>query len=322
MDLTNLIALGTNVPAPRLLEMARTTLVDTAHALARAGTAPRYHRASTNLRTHMNTTTAVESIALRVPLYHPPYPAATGGGPHNALVCDENPAAGRLLTRMLGERRCLIFDVDGPICSVFDRFRDHEVAEQLRRSLNLPFPEHIATANDPFAVYRYAASFGDRYARSAERELARLEVEAMGSARPTPGADDTLRANHARSGQNIMVSNNCVAAVDRYHALRGTQDLVDGNYSRGVAQDRRYYTSLLKPDPFPLERAMAGANVSPGDCLYVGDSTTDIQVAHAAGIPAIAFADKPGKIEAFAPFEPDVIITEMAAVQRALTTAV
>ncbi|MEU1522891.1 HAD hydrolase-like protein [Nocardia rhamnosiphila] len=319
MDLTNLIALGTNLPASRLLEVARTTLVDTTHAFARTGTVPQYHHASAGLRVHTDTMTTVDSIAFRVPIYHPLHPVPAGSGPYNVVVRDDNPAAGRLLSRLVGERRCLIFDVDGPICSVFDQFRDYEVAEQMRRSLDLPFPEHIATANDPFAVFRYAASFGDRYARLAERELARLEVEAMGSARPTPGADETLIANHARSGLNIMLSNNCVAAVDRYHARRATQGLVDGNYSRGVAEDRRYYTSLLKPDPFPLERAMAGTNVSPRECLYIGDSTTDIQVAHAAGMPAIAFADKPGKIEAFAPFEPDVIITEMSAVQRALS---
>ena len=46
-------------------------------------------------------------------------------------------------------------------------------------------------------------------------------------------------------------------------------------------------------------------------------NTTDIQAAHAARMPVIAFADKPGKIEAFAPYEPDVI-TEMPAIHRAL----
>ncbi|NUP26945.1 MAG: HAD hydrolase-like protein [Nocardia sp.] len=317
MDLTNLVALGTNVPASRLMEVARTTIADTAHALARRGTSPHYLRASAGIRTHATT---VDRIALREPLYDPYrlYPADSG--PDSVLAGVGNPAADRRLSRLLDRRLCMIFDVDGPICSVFAGLPDYVVAARMRASLDLPYPSSIATANDPFKVLRYAAGFGDEWGRKAERLLSELEVEAMGSARPTPGAADLLGANRARGGINLMLSNNCVAAVDRYHQRKGTQHLVHGNYSRGAVAAYAHRISALKPAEFAFERAMADKGVSPNECIYIGDSTTDIEGAHRAGMPVIAFADKPGKIEAFAPFEPDVIVTEMAAVQRAMSS--
>jgi N-acetyl-D-muramate 6-phosphate phosphatase len=47
-------------------------------------------------------------------------------------------------------------------------------------------------------------------------------------------------------------------------------------------------TSHAKPHPAPLLRAAADLNVSPDECVYVGDDIRDIQAAHAAGMPAIA----------------------------------
>jgi 2-phosphoglycolate phosphatase len=42
-----------------------------------------------------------------------------------------------------------------------------------------------------------------------------------------------------------------------------------------------------KPHPEPLLHAAALAQVSPRECVYVGDAERDVQAAHAAGMPAL-----------------------------------
>ena len=42
-----------------------------------------------------------------------------------------------------------------------------------------------------------------------------------------------------------------------------------------------------KPHPLPLLHAAALAQVSPGECVYVGDAERDVQAAHAAAMPAL-----------------------------------
>jgi phosphoglycolate phosphatase len=42
-----------------------------------------------------------------------------------------------------------------------------------------------------------------------------------------------------------------------------------------------------KPHPLPLLHAAMIAQVSPGECVYVGDAERDVQAAHAAAMPAL-----------------------------------
>jgi 2-phosphoglycolate phosphatase len=42
-----------------------------------------------------------------------------------------------------------------------------------------------------------------------------------------------------------------------------------------------------KPHPRPLLHAAALAEVSPGECIYVGDAERDVEAAHAAAMPAL-----------------------------------
>jgi phosphoglycolate phosphatase len=42
-----------------------------------------------------------------------------------------------------------------------------------------------------------------------------------------------------------------------------------------------------KPHPLPLLHAAALAEVTPAECIYVGDAERDVQAAHRAGMPAL-----------------------------------
>jgi phosphoglycolate phosphatase len=50
----------------------------------------------------------------------------------------------------------------------------------------------------------------------------------------------------------------------------------------------------------------------------VGDSTTDVHAARAAGVRAIGYANKPGKRERLARAGADAIVTDMASLVSAL----
>jgi phosphoglycolate phosphatase-like HAD superfamily hydrolase len=64
---------------------------------------------------------------------------------------------------------------------------------------------------------------------------------------------------------------------------------------------------------------MAALEMRSDNCVFVGDSTTDIQAAHAAGVPAIGYANKPGKATCFAGYAPAAIITSMSEILSALS---
>lgn len=60
--------------------------------------------------------------------------------------------------------------------------------------------------------------------------------------------------------------------------------------------------AVLKPDPRPLEAALAAIGAAPGRAVYVGDSETDEATAHAAGVAFALFTGGYRKkpVEAFA----------------------
>ncbi|WP_051399479.1 HAD hydrolase-like protein [Haloechinothrix halophila] len=53
--------------------------------------------------------------------------------------------------------------------------------------------------------------------------------------------------------------------------------------------------ALLKANPYLLHRAMERLITTPDQCVRIGDSVADIQAAHAAGVAAIAYANKSEK---------------------------
>lgn len=71
--------------------------------------------------------------------------------------------------QLLADSWALLLDFDGPVCSVSAGVPARELATQLRNLLmregHLKLPDHVAIAVDPFEVFRYAATLGDKEAR-------------------------------------------------------------------------------------------------------------------------------------------------------------
>ena len=51
----------------------------------------------------------------------------------------------------------------------------------------------------------------------------------------------------------------------------------------------------MKPDPHLVEVALTTLGARPGECIFVGDSVTDVTADHMAGVAVIGYANRPGK---------------------------
>jgi beta-phosphoglucomutase-like phosphatase (HAD superfamily) len=56
----------------------------------------------------------------------------------------------------------------------------------------------------------------------------------------------------------------------------------------------------MKPHPWPILTALTALAAQPAACVMLGDSPSDIQAAHAAGMHTIGYANKPGKAQRLA----------------------
>ncbi|PPJ40181.1 haloacid dehalogenase [Nocardia nova] len=219
------------------------------------------------------------------------------------------------MAAIIASRPCTLLDFDGPVCSVFAGISARHVAQELGQAIGLPLPPTLGATSDPFEILQYAAEVSDAAAEAAEQALTALEVEAVALAVPAPHAHDVIRAAAHRPGGTVaIVSNNSIAAIDAYLTAHNLHDLVSGVYARTSA------TTPLKPSPYLLLSALSNLRLEAHGAIFIGDSTTDLIAAGAAGIPAIGYANKPGKAERFAQYSPAATIGDMSALLDAIRT--
>jgi HAD superfamily hydrolase (TIGR01509 family) len=218
------------------------------------------------------------------------------------------------LRRLLGRTRAVLFDFDGPLCDLFVDPPAAQVAAALRHRLaELGHPVPTDEADDPMEALREASSFGPEAVREVEDLLTESEIAAAATATPNPAGEAALRACLASGRQAAIVSNNAPAAVNAYLARRGITELPPGRVI-----GRRYANpDRLKPDPDPVRAALAEVAVQPSDAVMVGDQASDVEVARAAGVACIGFADTPAAEESLR--GADVVLTDMGVLADLLT---
>lgn len=209
------------------------------------------------------------------------------------------------LADLLVRRPHVLLDFDGPVCAVFGGTGDRAVADRLRADL----PSAVAAGSDPFDVLRHAATLGPGVLARVADELTRLEIDAVATATPTPGAVEAIRALRNAGHTVTIVSNNAAPAVAAYldrHDLRG---LVTGVSARTDPSP-----SLLTPGPHLLLHAVTALGTTPARCVLIGDSTTDVTAAQAAGTAVVGLADRPGKREQFRLLGANAVVDAMSTV--------
>ncbi|MFC9440555.1 HAD family hydrolase [Nocardia sp. NPDC057030] len=217
------------------------------------------------------------------------------------------------LTDLLVARRNVLLDFDGPICSVFSSFSSKDAARELAESVCEPLPSEVAASSDPFDILRFTAAGGSPAIEVIERKFTELELKAIAVARPTPYAADAMHMLVDRRYRIVVVSNNSVTAVESYLRAHDLQAVVSGVYGR--TSDN---VEWLKPNPHLLNVAMKDLGSEPNECVFVGDSVTDIEASARASVPAVGFANRPGKAERFAESGAAVVITSMEQISGAL----
>ncbi|MBV7702843.1 HAD-IA family hydrolase [Nocardia nova] len=214
---------------------------------------------------------------------------------------------------LVASRRALLLDFDGPICAVFSDLTNREAARRLAHQLDSPVPTAIAETVDPFDVLQFAATLGTPTADKIERAFRRIEVEAVATSRPTPDSETVIRHASKQRRAVAIVSNNSADAIAAYLAHHELSNDVSSIFARTSAD-----VSKLKPNPYLLNQALSTLDLSTHEAVFVGDSVTDIEAARAAHVAPIAFANRAEKIDRFAPYAPDAVITSMAELAEAL----
>jgi phosphoglycolate phosphatase len=190
----------------------------------------------------------------------------------------------------------VLLDFDGPVCAVFGgAISDADAAGMLRAVLDhhgTPIPPAIRDSSDPFQVLRYAGTLGTDVRDAVGDRLTAAEVEAIRTAPATPGARDAIAALHGAGHTVTVVSNNSEVAIGLFLTAHDLLHEVTGVVGRTSSDPE-----LLKPDPHLLREAMRARAACPSSCVLIGDSLTDAEAAHAARVPCIGFANKPGKAE-------------------------
>ncbi|AQW52297.1 hypothetical protein SHXM_05760 [Streptomyces hygroscopicus] len=215
----------------------------------------------------------------------------------------------------LGPVRHVLLDFDGPVCSVFAGFPAEDVARRLvdlLRDADGPPPGH--EESDPLAMLRRIAEARKDLVPAADEHLTRLEVEAVKRARPTPGGVGFMEACAATGRAVWVVSNNATAAIERYLSVHGLTELVAGTFGRIAGRPES-----MKPSPELLIAAMRAADAKPGECVFIGDAVRDVEAAHAAGMEAIGYANKPHKVDALTAAGSVAVVTSMETLAAGVT---
>lgn len=212
----------------------------------------------------------------------------------------------------------LLLDFDGPVCTVFAGIPAAEVAELLRVRLQqegVPMPETVIGLGDPLEVFRIVAGDNPDVTIRAQQELTSLELEAIIGARPTKGSAELIATARVTGRTVSIITNNSEAAVHAYLRSFGLDGCVGLVIGRDDADPE-----LMKPSPYGVRAAVGILDTTGADCVFVGDSTTDVLAGLLAGVPVIGYANKPDKAEALTQAGARAVTTRLSEITTALRT--
>ncbi|WP_432279292.1 HAD family hydrolase [Nocardia brasiliensis] len=132
-------------------------------------------------------------------------------------------------------------------------------------------------------------------------------------ARPTESTPELIQALVGANRTVGIVSNNSTVAADASLKGQGVCNLISSIYARTPSN-----FTQLKPDPHLIFDAMNDLSRLPNECVFVGDSVSDIQAGRTANVPTIALANRSEKISRFRIQDPDAIVTRVSEILAAL----
>jgi beta-phosphoglucomutase-like phosphatase (HAD superfamily) len=184
---------------------------------------------------------------------------------------------------LVADREHVLLDFDGPVCEVYPPNAARAVAQRLRAYLGRDLPAHIAASQDPLVLLRCAWLVSETAGQLIELELRTQELLAIRRATETPGTLDMVKTLVLRGHTVTIVSDISSDAVGAYLSRHEI-----GKYIHEISARHSFEQTPLMPDPFLINQAVYLLHATPNRCCLIGDSTTTVQAAHAADVPAIA----------------------------------
>jgi HAD superfamily hydrolase (TIGR01509 family) len=204
--------------------------------------------------------------------------------------------AGTALRELFWTRRLIIVDFDGPITRLLPDPRHIELADRVKRLLassGAVLPPDVTRCIDHVQVLRYAAETVPDAVPAAVALCSEAELGAADAAIPAAGAVEVLDRLRRQSCAVAIVTNNDPRVVERF-AQRQHLDLT-GITVHGRDPER---LNRLKPAPWMLLAALRECGCEPSSALFLGDTSTDVAAAAAAGMPCLGVASEPAQAEA------------------------
>jgi phosphoglycolate phosphatase-like HAD superfamily hydrolase len=223
------------------------------------------------------------------------------------------------IAELLDGVEAILFDFDGPVCSVFAGYPAPEVARELRTYLASRGIDTIAPRtdmSDPLEVLRWTATACPNMAPELDDVMRAAEQKAAESATPTPYAHVAILAAKSTGHAVAIVSNNSEPAIRNYLDLHRLTPHV--TY---IAGRERGKPELMKPHPDCMKRTIRHLAVAANSCALIGDSATDIQVSHLTGVRPVGYAETPARRADLADAGAKVVINSMRELVTALNAA-
>jgi len=163
-------------------------------------------------------------------------------------------------------------------------------AEIMKRAATAGYALRPDNPDDPISVFKATTGMDPDVIAVVEDALVEEESTALSRTEPHPGIPDLLRQLHTAGHRLVIVTNNGGGPVSTFIERHG----LAGDVEKVIGRDPRR-PSLPKPSPDSILRALAHLELPPEHGVFVGDSTRDVEAGHAAGLPVVDYANKPGK---------------------------
>jgi phosphoglycolate phosphatase len=209
------------------------------------------------------------------------------------------------LPALLDRTQAVLFDFDGPLCSLFGGLPTKDVADEIKETARehrgwrplAPEVEHCVDSHDILRHLRdmYEAAPVRPSALPlglAEDIVTRAEEKAVETAVPARGMVTLVELLSGLRMRLAVVSNNAekpiLAFLDRSDIRLGSK--FHGVFGRDPGDAR-----LMKPDPHCVERAIEELSLDAAHCLLVGDKLSDFKAARSAGTGFLGYTRKPSR---------------------------
>jgi HAD superfamily hydrolase (TIGR01509 family) len=223
------------------------------------------------------------------------------------------------LAELVASTGPILLDFDGPVTQLLPPPLNSEVARVARQCLldaGVVLPSEVATTTDHIAILRCAGRVGGEAQARVEAVCIAAEVGAARLSSPTPGIVDVLEAAKRVNRPVSVVSNNHRDAIEVFLGVHGLLSYVHSIFGRVDGSPE-----LMKPDPHVLKLAIRLLDSSPERCLFIGDSVSDVEAGHAAGVNVLGFGKTPKRTGELVAAGADAVAPENHSIALALQSS-